>query len=255
MINAVVFMQQYFVEELGNPNEQVLLDNEQAHHIRRVLRMKTGDIIRLADGTGRVMSASVEIEKDAVYANIIEEVIDTSITKVKMILAQGMIKGEKWDYVLQKSAELGVQEFVPFVSSRCVVRLKDEKMDKKLSRWNKILLEASEQCKRSTLVSLANPCIFSDLKKINADLRIIAYEDADQISEKLCDVLASHKEIKSILLVVGCEGGFSKEEVEELVADGFHRVSLGGRILRAETAALSLLSNVEFFYDMEGDRK
>lgn len=101
-------MQQYFVKELGNPNEQVLLDNEQAHHIRRVLRMKTGDIIRLADGTGRVMSASVEIEKDAVYANIIEEVIDTSITKVKMILAQGMIKGEKWDYVLQKSAELGV---------------------------------------------------------------------------------------------------------------------------------------------------
>ena len=65
MINAVVFMQQYFVKELGNPNEQVLLDNEQAHHIRRVLRMKTGDIIRLADGTGRVMSASVEIEKDA----------------------------------------------------------------------------------------------------------------------------------------------------------------------------------------------
>ena len=248
-------MQQYFVQELGGPNEQILLDQEQAHHIRRVLRMKTGDIIRLADGSGRVVHARVLIEKDAVYADIIDNVMDTSVTKVKMILAQGMIKGEKWDYVLQKSAELGVHEFVPFVSSRCVVRLKDEKIDKKLSRWNKILLEASEQCKRSTLVKLANPCMFSELKKIPADLRIIAYEDADQISERLCDVLAQHKDIKSVLLVVGSEGGFSKEEVEELTAEGFHRVSLGGRILRAETAALSLLSNVEFFYDMEGGRK
>ena len=96
-----------------------------------------------------------------------------------------------------------------------------------------------------------------DLKKIKdveADLKLIAYEDADHQSEHLYQVLQQHKNISSVLVVVGSEGGFSIEEVEQLEASGFIRVSLGARILRAETAAISLINNIAFFYEMVGDQ-
>lgn len=254
MINAVIFMQQYFVNTLAQPGETIAMTSEQAHHIRRVMRMQQGDVIRVADNSGQIMLAEVEFQKDGVQAHILKKLCDHSKTSVELVLAQGMIKGEKWDYLLQKSAELGAAEIIPFVSSRCVVKIKDDKTEKKTARWNKILCEACEQCKRSTLVQLKEPCAFSDLKEIPADLRLIAYEDADQCSERLCDVLRAHPSIRRVLMVVGSEGGFSAEEVAELVSCGFHRVSLGGRILRAETAALSLLNSIEFYYDMAGEK-
>ena len=135
-----------------------------------------------------------------VYKRQVREVRDCSQTSVELILAQGMIKGEKWDYLLQKSAELGVAEIIPFVSSRCVVKIKDEKSEKKIVRWNKILCEACEQCKRSTLVRLQPPCTFSQLSQIDADLRLIAYEDADCKSERLCEVLRAHPSPKLSLI-------------------------------------------------------
>ena len=228
------------------------MTKEQTHHIRRVMRMRRGCGFvllrrpRTAGGSG--------ISSGGSSGTSGKEVRDCSQTSVELILAQGMIKGEKWDYLLQKSAELGVAEIIPFVSSRCVVKIKDEKSEKKIVRWNKILCEACEQCKRSTLVRLQPPCTFSQLSQIDADLRLIAYEDADCKSERLCEVLRAHPSPKRVLMVVGSEGGFSADEVEALTATGFHRVSLGGRILRAETAAISLLNSIEFYYDMAGEK-
>ena len=247
-------MQQYFVNTLAMPGELIPMTKEQTHHIRRVMRMQQGDVIRVADNSGRVLLAEVEYHQEEAAARVVREVRDRSRTSVELILAQGMIKGEKWDYLLQKSAELGVAEIIPFVSSRCVVKIKDEKSEKKIVRWNKILSEACEQCKRSTLVRLQPPCTFSQLSQIDADLRLIAYEDADCKSERLCEVLRAHPSPKRVLMVVGSEGGFSADEVEALTASGFHRVSLGGRILRAETAAISLLNSIEFYYDMAGEK-
>ena len=149
------------------------MTKEQTHHIRRVMRMQQGDVIRVADNSGRVLLAEVEYHQEEAAARVVREVRDCSQTSVELILAQGMIKGEKWDYLLQKSAELGVAEIIPFVSSRCVVKIKDEKSEKKIVRWNKILCEACEQCKRSTLVRLQPPCTFSQLSQIDADLRLI----------------------------------------------------------------------------------
>ena len=231
------------------------MTKEQTHHIRRV--MQQGDVIRVADNSGRVLLAEVEYHQEEAAARVVREVRDCSQTSVELILAQGMIKGEKWDYLLQKSAELGVAEIIPFVSSRCVVKIKDEKSEKKIVRWNKILCEACEQCKRSTLVRLQPPCTFSQLSQIDADLRLIAYEDADLKACNLAavfEVLRAHPSPKRVLMVVGSEGGFSADEVEALTATGFHRVSLGGRILRAETAAISLLNSIEFYYDMAGEK-
>lgn len=128
-------------------------------------------------------------------------------------------------------------------------------MDKKLLRWNKILLEACEQCKRSTLVDLKEPCLLKDAARYKSELNIIAYEDADATSEKLHRLLAKYPKISSVTIAIGSEGGFSKEEVSMLMEMGYHRVSLGARILRAETAALAAIHGTSFYYDMAGDKQ
>lgn len=246
-------MQQYFIDTSAQQGDTIELNKEQSHHIAHVMRMKANEHIRIVDVHARIFLASVVFQEGKVFAKLIEAIADNTKNRVQITLAQGLIKGDKWDYLLQKSAELGVDTILPFVSSRCVVKRKDEKMDKKIIRWNKILMEASEQCKRSTLVELKEPISFKELIHQTADVKLIAYEDADMKSERLCDVLMNYPNVNHVLIVVGSEGGFSKEEVDELLTNGYLKVSLGARILRAETAALSLLSTIPFFYDMEGE--
>ena len=248
-------MQQYFVNESLSIHQVVEMNKEQAHHIGNVMRMKQGEIIRIADYHEHMFFAHVSFEDNKVYAIIDEAIDDATKTAVEITLAQGLIKKEKWDFLLQKCAELGVSCIHPFTSSRTVVKTKDEKQDKKMQRWNKILQEACEQCKRSSLVELAAPTTFASLieKSKDADLKLIAYENASVQSSALKDVLKTHLGAKSVYIVVGCEGGFSEEEVNQLEAHGFIRISLGARILRAETAAMSLVNAISFFYDMVGD--
>lgn len=245
-------MQQYFIKQSTHTSEVVELNEEQSHHIAHVLRMKQHDRIRIADQEEHMFYAHIELVNKKVFAHIEEEIEDDTKGKVHITLAQGLIKKEKWDFLLQKSAELGVDRILPFVSSRTVVKSKEEKAEKKQARYEKILLEACEQCKRSTLVTLDATVSFADLKKEQADLKLIAYEDADQKSEALYDVLKQYPSIQRVIIVIGSEGGFSLEEVKELETAGFLRVSLGARILRAETAALSSISNLGFFYDSRG---
>lgn len=246
-------MQQYFIEQPATLGDVIEMNKEQAHHIGHVMRMRAGDVIRIADSHAHLFYANVVFHGNTVLAQIQEPIEDHTRTRVSITLAQCLIKGEKWDYLLQKSAELGVERIYPFTSSRCVVKTKDDKLDKKMQRWNKILLEACEQCKRSTLVALQEPDKLQELIHIEADLKLIAYENADIHAQRLCDILPKYPDSKSIVVAVGCEGGFSPEEVTFLVEHGYHCVSLGSRILRAETAALSLINSISFYYDMVGD--
>lgn len=247
-------MQQYFIDTIAHMNDQIALNTEQSHHITHVLRMREDDVIRIVDTSSTMYFAHIHIDGKQVFAHIDEMIEDHTKNKVHITLAQGLIKKEKWDFLLQKSAELGVDTIQPFISSRTVVKMKDEKADKKRQRYEKILLEACEQCKRSTLVEFQDTIDFKALKDVEADLKLIAYEDANHQSEHLYQVLQQHENISSVIVVVGSEGGFSIEEVEQLEANGFIRVSLGARILRAETAAISLISNIAFFYEMGGNQ-
>ena len=244
-------MQQYFINRQITPAEKISFDAEQAHHISHVMRMKEGDVIRIADYQGHMYFAYLVFEQKDVYALIDEPIEDHTKNPVHITLAQGMIKKEKWDFLLQKCAELGVDEILPFTSSRTVVKTKDEKQDKKMARWNKILLEACEQCKRSTLVNLHHPIVFKNLamEAKDYDVKLIAYENAVVKSHHIKDVLESYPDAKRVFAVVGCEGGFSEEEVMELENQGFQRISLGGRILRAETAAMSVIHGISFYYE------
>lgn len=241
-------MQQYFVKGALTLHQRLLLEEEPAHHIQHVLRMKEQEQIRIANDTEEVYLAHVEFASRQVYA-VLDEKIETITSKRRILLAQALIKGEKWDYLLQKSCELGVSEILPFTSKRCVVRIKDEKTGKKLARWNKIALEACEQCKRPSIVSVREPMELAGVLSEEADLKLIAYEQADHSTSRLKDVLNQHSDAQSILCVIGPEGGFEEKEIQEFMKHGYHCVSLGPRILRAETAALSILNSITFTFD------
>ncbi len=243
-------MQQYFIEQVAAINDVIEMNENQSHHMKTVMRMKEDSIIRIVDTNQKVYLAKVKYQDQKVFAVICEEIQDFSQNKVKLILAQALIKKDKWDFLLQKCSELGVDEIIPFECKRCVVKSKDEKINKKMQRWNTILMEASEQCKRSSIVKLHDVTHLKEISQIEADLKIVAYEDASASSEHLKDVLKMHPHVESVCMVVGCEGGFELEEVNYLLEHGFIRVSLGSRILRAETAAMSLVNTIGFYYEL-----
>lgn len=242
-------MQQYYVKEELSLNALVLMDEEQSHHIKKVMRMKEGNKVILADKLGQQFYGNIKYQDNKVYVEVNEQYAYCEDDKVEIILASALIKKDKWDFLLQKCSELGVSEIIPFESLRCVVKMKDEKSDKKLERWRKILSESGEQCKRSKPVSLNEVIDFKQLSDIEADVKLVAYEDCSYPSLTLKEVLNQYSDIKRIVVVVGCEGGFDPSEITYLQENGYTSITLGKRILRAETAAMALVDRISFYYD------
>lgn len=241
-------MQQYFVEESLFIGAKIKMNEDASHHIVHVLRMKNDDCVFIANGQEQYYG-KVLIEGKDTYVICEELKEDVSQTSVDIHLGMAMIKKDKWDFLLMKAAELGVKRIIPFFSKRCVVKAKEENNDKKMNRYRKILLEACEQCKRSSLVELAPMSTLLQCRDmLDADIKLIAYESADVKSQHIKDVLSNAQDVKSVAVVIGCEGGFSEDEVATFEQAGFIRVSLGGRILRAETAAMAAITMIDYHY-------
>lgn len=242
-------MQQYFIKERIIDQKEIALDEEQSFHIQQVLRMKENSVIRIADPYQQVYYANVVFDKKRVKAVLGKKVEESSESMVRFICCMGLIKKEKWDYFIQKACECGVDVIHPFISSRCVVKAKDEKKERKLERWNKIAMEACEQAKRFKCAKVEDVSEFNQMLEIEADLKLIAYEDADTHAQLLSSILQSNPAVSSIAFMIGPEGGFSEAEVEMAKQAGFICVSLGKRILRAETAAVYTLACLSYQYE------
>lgn len=235
-------MQQYFIEDIvSGVNTYIEFSDEQKNHLFNVLRMHDDEIVKVVDLKKQAFLVKLVGEQGYVI-----EKLTNKIDACEIHLYAGMLKKDKWDYLIQKCCELGVYEITPFVSKRCVVKTND-KTSKKIARYNKIALEACEQSKREHLVKI-NEVI--DLKNLNINndyLNLVAYEDADFQSQSLKHYL--NKDCRKINIVIGPEGGFDQQEIKLLVEKGFNCVSLGQNILRAETAAISVVSNLMFYYE------
>ncbi|MDD6302825.1 MAG: RsmE family RNA methyltransferase [Bacillales bacterium] len=238
-------MQRYFVNEIKD--NYVILDKEQAHHIVNVMRMKIGDYISC------VFQKSVYLCKinsiNPLKVEIEEDLRENHELNNPIILLYCLPKGEKLELVIQKATEIGVSEIILIQSERCIAKINKENKDKKLARFNKIALEASEQSKRN-IVPLINKVIdYKQIKDYKFDHMFIAYENEKQnfFKEQLMKV----KENESVAVLVGSEGGFSKQEVEYACSLGYQSISLGKRILRSETAAIFSLSCISFMLERE----
>ncbi len=231
-------MQEYFVDEPLEPGQIIELPKEKAFHAFRVLKLNHETVRLVSHNTGYF--AEVYTEQGKGLARILS--VDDAVNElpVPFTLCMALIRREKFELVLQKATELGVSRIVPFVSSRCVVKAKDEKKDRQKERWNAIVTEASEQCKRNCIPEVLHPLAFHELAGFHEEVSLAAYEG---VRLSAASVSRSMKRAP-VCGVIGPEGGFSEEEVSYLEAHGFTPVSLGNRILRAETAAIYLCAAV-----------
>ena len=243
-------MHKFFVEDNFINNEEVIINNEDYNHIVNVLRMKKYDKILVTNKkTKKTYNCEIkEINIDKVVCNIISEENKNIEMNVEVDIFQGLPKADKMEYIIQKCVEIGVHKIVPVNMKYCIAKIKDE--EKKNIRWNKISEVASKQSKRNIIpkveksINMSKLC--SEIK--NYDLAIVAYENEDNITIK--NILKSENKPKKIAVVIGPEGGISKEEVAELTKAGAKKVSLGNRILRTETAPIVALSMIAYEYDL-----
>ena len=213
--------------------ETITLNLEETRHLRDVLRLKEAAQVQVFDGDGREFLCAVQaIGKKETVLRILEQISPTAPeSDLDLTLAVALLKGEKFDLVVQKAVELGVTKLVPLNTKRADVKLKDT--DKRLERWRKIALEAAKQSGRAKLMTIEKPLEFKDFIETANGTRILF---AERGGARFSDI----KETKIITAAVGAEGGWEASEIESAREKEFQIVTLKGRILRAETAAISI---------------
>lgn len=236
-------LRRFFIDPQQCTGQTARLTGPEAHHLRKVLRLSVGEEICLFDGTGNRLQARIDkITKEAVETTILKKEEDPP-AKVRLHLGQSCLKGQKMDLVVQKATELGVESVWPFWSEHGVHRLGH---GDKAERWHRIAFEACKQCNRARIPDIAEARGLTELLAAppEADLKLIFWEKEQKngLSEVLQDRLA----LNSVFFLVGPEGGFSEQEYQAACENGFIPVSLGSRILRAETASLTATAILQF---------
>lgn len=212
------------------------LPEAQAHYIARVLRHDVGDAVQLFDGSGREYRGKlVEVGKKRVCVELGESLDGLPESPLHIHLGQGLSRGERMDWAIQKATELGVAQITPIVSARCEVRLKDERADKRMAHWRQVAISACEQCGRSVLPLIHAPLeLGAWLGQVEAELKLVLHPVAEP--------WVSHSPPRSLAFLIGPEGGLSDAEVEQARASDFHAARLGPRVLRTETAPVVALA-------------
>ena len=238
-------MHRFFIPQLYN--EEMTITGVDAKHIGKVLRMQPGDKLQIVSDDGVSALAEVAaITESTVTVRCLEKLAESHEPAVKITLAQGLVKGEKMDFIIQKAVELGAYSIVPVAMEHSVVRLDGSKADKKVERWQKIAEAAAKQSKRDIIPQVQDVQTMKEMLANNdCKTKIIAYECEDRMSLKTA--LREAGQMEDLLLIIGPEGGISEGELVKAREAGAVPVSLGRRILRAETAGLVAMSAI--FYE------
>lgn len=224
-------MQQFFIETSLNDASEVLLDKDVVYQLKKVLRAQDGYKFRLVDNNQHIFLCELKNESAVILNDLNENnELDVDITAIV-----SLIKNDKFDFMIQKLTELGVKRIIPYIANRSVV--KPGKGTNKLDRLKKIAKEASEQSHRNQIPEICEYITFKDLNKYKSDINLLAYE-------KETTSISDLKDAKSVTFIIGPEGGFEVDEVNKIIDLGFDSISLGKRILRAETAAIYLTSQI-----------
>ena len=242
-------MKQVFLDIECKVDSSVSLDQNQAHHIFDVLRTTKNEKIRVVDCNQNVYLAHVET-KPNLY--IMEE-LESFKPIIKTTLCCALIKQDKFEWMLQKACELQVTHIIPFTSKNTIVKIDDKKIEKKMNRWNEILVSACKQSNQVHIPKIQSIVNINDLEKYKSELNLVAYEKESDPSRHLAHYL--NKLNKSVTMCIGPEGGFEENEIAYLNEIGYSNCSLGQSILRAETAACYVLSAIEYQAHIEREEK
>jgi 16S rRNA (uracil1498-N3)-methyltransferase len=226
----------FFVPRAAISGSSATLPANQAHHLRHVLRIKAGEEVEIFDGEGAGYAGVVEVRgREVKVVSLVRVLERTAPADRSIVLGAALIKAERFDWLIQKATELGVEKIVPLETRFSDIRIREDRIESRVERWNRIVREASRQCGRDSVPAVSAPLRFTEFASC-PDLegygKFLCWEKcADRWSQSL---LCSSR----VVLAVGPEGGWDGAEVETAGRAGFCSFSLGGRILRAETAAL-----------------
>ena len=223
-------------------NQTVTLMTDEARHLRDVLRLKSGDEVYVFDGRGREFRCSViKAMRDAAELRIEAEVEPAKPeSQLQLNLGVALLKGEKFDLVVQKATELGVQRITPLITRYADIHLRDQSdAAKRVARWQRIALEAAKQSGRAFVPEISLPVAFESVEAGGLGV---------MFSERGGESLETLPSSNTIIALIGSEGGWSDEELESARARDFHVITLGGRVLRAETAAITVTALLQHLF-------
>jgi 16S rRNA (uracil1498-N3)-methyltransferase len=243
----------FFVSKAFIDFPSVLLEGDEHHHLSTVARVKVKEKVWLFDEEGTSYLAQViKIQREKTRLLILEK-IEPEKLKVQITLAQALINSKKMDFILQKSTELGMAGFIPVISRRSVAKL-NEKVEKKIERWHKIALEVAKQCRSSLVPWISAPIQFKELVEEGKEAKKLLL--SENRGKYLKDILIAKPEYQppelssSVIILVGPEGGWTKEEEDNALAHGYEAISLGKNILRTETAAICALALISHCWNL-----
>lgn len=216
----------------------IQLPKEPANHLANVLRLKAGHPVVLFNGDGNEYSAELHNISRKGASVLVSARLGISVeSPLELHLMQGVSKGERMDLVMQKSAELGVTRITPVITERCPVKLNQDRWEKKQQHWEKVIISACEQCGRNKLPVLNPPIDFMEaIRQSTNQLRLILHPEAEQ---RIANFARPQDGVR---LLIGPEGGLSETELYQAAEFGFHKVLMGPRVLRTETAAIAALT-------------
>lgn len=247
----------FFADINNKQNSRYIIEGSDYNHIKNVLRMEIGDTCLISCDSKSDLCRIDAFLDDAVSLEILEEDYTDTELPVKIYLFQGLPKGDKMEYIIQKSVELGVYGIIPVEMKHCIVKLDDKKAKSKQTRWQSIAESAAKQSKRNIMPEVLSVSSFDkalDFAK-TLDLIFVPYENKEGMSAT-SEALSLLENAKSVGIFIGPEGGFEKAEIEKALKANAKIISLGKRILRTETAAITAVGMCMLHTEMfEGNNK
>lgn len=219
------------------PHTDMALDAHAANHVASVLRMQTGEHLFLFNGKGGYFETTItHVAKKQVAVHVREHRTSQNESPLHVHIGQGLSRGERMDYAIQKSTEMGVAEITPLFTTRSEVKLDGERSIKRQQHWQQVTISACEQCGRDVIPTIYTPSTLSDfIVNVKADLKLVLHHES-------LSPLRDLPKPTSIALLIGPEGGLTEEEITLALANGFIATQLGPRVLRTETAPVTALS-------------
>jgi len=230
-----------YQNSLLNIGEELTLDEYAAHHLLKVLRFPQGQSITLFNGDGFNYSAEVLETNKHCMVKLLSKDANPSESMLNLTLAQGIAKGEKMDFLMQKAVELGVNKIIPIMTERCVVKLSGDKLVKRTKHWQKIVIGACEQSGRSVIPEVVSPI---DLDEFLQQPSINGFVLHHRSKQTLLEVAAVNK----ATILIGPEGGLSEAEIVQATKSNYQSLLLGPRVLRTETASLAAIANMQLLW-------
>lgn len=236
-------MYNFFVDDNSRQNNCYYITGSDFNHIKNVLRMKTGETFLVSNGGMSSLCALESFDGDTAVARIIEENYQNTELPVKIYLFQGLPKSDKMELIIQKTVELGIEKIIPVEMSRCVVKLDDKKKKSKQSRWQTIAESAAKQSKRNSIPEVCEVLTYKQAleKAKELDVFLVPYESKNGMADTK-EALAQIKNGMSVGIFIGPEGGFDDNEIASATDANGRIISLGKRILRTETAAMTAVA-------------